>query len=191
MIPKYKICPNCQIKKKASEYHTRQDKGYKYLKSYCKVCSSQKTKDIQYDKCSCGNNKTKRSKLCQSCANINQQKYETLEDILHYRKQYGQSAAFNIIRNRARQIMKHITQCQCCGYDKHVEVCHIKPISKFNNDTLISIINNPSNLYVLCPNCHWEFDHGFSLTITTTTKSIGLGETAPVGLEPTNLSTLD
>jgi 5-methylcytosine-specific restriction endonuclease McrA len=159
MIPEYKICPNCKVKKKSSEYHIRKDKGYKYLKSYCKLCSNQKTKITQYNQCSCGKNKTKKSKLCQSCTNIKQQKYETLGDILHYRSKYGQSAAFNIIRGRARQTMKHITQCQVCGYDKHVEVCHIKPISKFDETTLISEINGPSNLYILCPNCHWEFDN--------------------------------
>ena len=159
MIPKTKICPNCKIKKKASEYHKRKDKGYEYLKSYCKACANERSKIIQYDQCSCGKQKTKRSEYCQSCANTNQQKYEKLEDILHYREKYGQSAVFNVIRNRARYVMKHITQCQICGYDKHVEVCHIKPISKFDNSTPISVINHPTNLYVLCPNCHWELDH--------------------------------
>jgi 5-methylcytosine-specific restriction endonuclease McrA len=160
MLPKYKVCPNCLVNKKASEYHKRIDKGYEYLKSYCKSCSAARNKTAQYDKCSCGNNKTKRSTSCQSCANINQQKYETLEDILHYRNKYGQSAAFNIVRGRARNAMKHITQCQVCGYSKHVEVCHIKPISEFDNNTLISDINHITNLYILCPNCHWEFDNG-------------------------------
>ena len=157
MIPENKICPNCGINKPSSEFHIRKDKGYSYLKSYCKVCAN--TKNKQYDNCNCGKQKTKKSKSCQSCANINQQKYETLGDILHYRSKYGQSAAFNVIRGRARQSMKHITQCQVCGYSKHIEVCHIKPISKFDNNTLISEINDPTNLYILCPNCHWEFDH--------------------------------
>jgi 5-methylcytosine-specific restriction endonuclease McrA len=160
MLPKYKVCPNCSTNKPASEFHTRKDKGYTYLKSYCKCCSSVKNKTTQYDKCSCGKNKTKRSNACQSCTNISQQKYETLEDISHYRNKYGQSAAFNIVRGRARNAMKHITQCQSCGYSKHVEVCHIKPISEFANDTLISDINDITNLHILCPNCHWEFDNG-------------------------------
>lgn len=159
MIPKYKVCPNCQIKKHSSEYHTRKDKGYSYLKSYCKSCANIKSKIIQYDQCACGKKKTKKSKCCQICSSINQQKYETLQDVLHYRSKYGQSAAYNIIRGRARQAMKHITSCQVCGYNKHVEVCHIKPISKFDHSSLISEINHPDNLYILCPNCHWEFDN--------------------------------
>jgi predicted HNH restriction endonuclease len=24
---------------------------------------------------------------------------------------------------------------------------------------MISEINKPENLIILCPNCHWEFDH--------------------------------
>lgn len=50
--------------------------------------------------------------------------------------------------------------CNRCGYDKHFEVCHIQPINSFSSDTTIATINNLSNLIALCPNCHWEFDHG-------------------------------
>lgn len=52
--------------------------------------------------------------------------------------------------------------CAICGYDKHVELCHIKPISKFDdNDTLFDV-NNIKNVIQLCRNCHWEFDHGLT-----------------------------
>ena len=50
-------------------------------------------------------------------------------------------------------------QCELCCYDKHVEVCHIKPIGSFDGNTKISKINSYNNLILLCPNCHWEFDH--------------------------------
>lgn len=52
------------------------------------------------------------------------------------------------------------TYCVRCGYDKHYEVCHIKPVNSFHEDTLISKINHLDNLIALCPNCHWEFDKG-------------------------------
>lgn len=42
---------------------------------------------------------------------------------------------------------------------KHIEVCHIRPIADYPPDTLLSVINDTSNLIGLCPNCHWEFDH--------------------------------
>lgn len=50
--------------------------------------------------------------------------------------------------------------CKICGYDKHVEICHIKSISSFTPQTLISVINDVENLICLCPNHHWEFDNG-------------------------------
>ncbi len=51
-------------------------------------------------------------------------------------------------------------KCFVCGYDKYIEVCHIIGISTFNENTLITQINSIDNLIALCPNCHWEFDHG-------------------------------
>ena len=50
-------------------------------------------------------------------------------------------------------------ECKVCGYDTHIEVCHIKPVSSFNDDELISEINSINNLVGLCPNHHWEFDN--------------------------------
>ena len=50
--------------------------------------------------------------------------------------------------------------CLICGYDKHYEVCHIKAVSDFSEDTPITVINHIDNLVALCPNHHWEFDNG-------------------------------
>jgi hypothetical protein len=50
--------------------------------------------------------------------------------------------------------------CHECGYSKHVEICHITAVSKFPGSSLIGEINAPNNLVALCPNHHWEFDHG-------------------------------
>jgi len=51
-------------------------------------------------------------------------------------------------------------ECAICGYNKHIEIAHIKAVSEFPNDALISEINDISNLVALCPNHHWEFDNG-------------------------------
>lgn len=76
--------------------------------------------------------------------------------LVHHR-----SSAFALIRTRARAVGKAqgFTCCSICGYDKHFEVSHIKAIKDFSEDTLVSVINHPSNLRPLCPNCHWEIDH--------------------------------
>jgi hypothetical protein len=64
------------------------------------------------------------------------------------------------IRQHAHRVIKGRTRvCAHCGYDKHVEVCHVKAICKFPPDTLIKVANDPNNLIYLCPNCHWEHDH--------------------------------
>lgn len=49
--------------------------------------------------------------------------------------------------------------CIVCNYTKHIEICHIKPISSFSEDTPISVINDFDNLASLCPNHHWEYDN--------------------------------
>lgn len=51
--------------------------------------------------------------------------------------------------------------CKVCGYNKHIQVCHIKSVSSFNDDDLILTINSINNLVGLCPNHHWEYDNGF------------------------------
>ncbi len=51
-------------------------------------------------------------------------------------------------------------RCVRCGYDKHVEVCHRRALTSYPLDTPICVVNHPTNLIGLCPNCHWEFDHG-------------------------------
>jgi hypothetical protein len=51
-------------------------------------------------------------------------------------------------------------RCVNCGYDKHIEVCHRRALTSYPLDTPIAIVNDLSNLVGLCPNCHWELDHG-------------------------------
>ncbi len=92
--------------------------------------------------------------LCDTCR---KPKAMTLREAMYIN--LHKSSAFALVRARARSKMAGITICTKCGYSKHVEVCHIKHISSFPLDTLISDINANNNLLVLCPNCHWEFDH--------------------------------
>jgi hypothetical protein len=43
--------------------------------------------------------------------------------------------------------------CPVCGRE-------IGKRTSFPLDTPISVVNSLDNLVGLCPNCHWEFDHG-------------------------------
>jgi hypothetical protein len=67
------------------------------------------------------------------------------------------------IRQVARNVYRQSNKpknCSICGYDKHIEVCHKRPIKDFPDSALVSDVNNMSNLVALCPNHHWEFDNG-------------------------------
>lgn len=51
-------------------------------------------------------------------------------------------------------------KCHICNYSHHVQIAHKTPVSKFPNSALLSEINAIDNLVALCPNHHWEYDHG-------------------------------
>lgn len=65
------------------------------------------------------------------------------------------------IRMLARSWFRELTKLPCakCGYDKHVEMCHIKAIKDFPDTALIKEVNCKDNIIQLCPNCHWELDN--------------------------------
>ena len=78
-------------------------------------------------------------------------------------KKYYWQAARSSIQHLARRAFFETTpspKCAICGYDKHVEVAHIKPVSGFSDEATMREINSFSNLIGLCPNHHWEFDNG-------------------------------
>jgi hypothetical protein len=128
---------SCSAKKTNTLYPKKKAKTWK-----CRKCSSE-----------CA----PRRILCDTCSSHGSLGDITLREAMYTK--HHKSAAFSLVRSRARAINKD-NSCKACGYSKHVEVAHIKPISSFPEDTLLSKINDPQNLIALCPNCHWEFDHG-------------------------------
>jgi 5-methylcytosine-specific restriction endonuclease McrA len=86
----------------------------------------------------------------------------TKGDLFNRRKNY--QSARSTIRDHAYQVFQETNpgSCHICGYSKHIEVAHLKAVSEFTADTLITEINNQANLVGLCPNCHWEFDHSIT-----------------------------
>ena len=72
--------------------------------------------------------------------------------------------AASAIRKHARKLYFYVNsrkECKLCAYDKHVEVAHIKAVSSFPPTATLAEINSIDNLIGLCPNCHWEYDHGY------------------------------
>ena len=87
-------------------------------------------------------------------------KNKTKGEILNSRKSY--QSYRSAIRKDAEKTFDEldgIYKCCVCGYDKHIEIAHVKSVSDFESDTLISEINHINNIIPLCPNHHWEFDN--------------------------------
>lgn len=111
-----------------------------------------------------------KSKILDRCSSLNitpnlNKKPSILEktkgELLSDRKNY--QSYRSAIRKLAEKIYKeNKPECKCvvCGYDKHIEIAHIKSVSSFSDDSTIYEINDINNLIGLCPNHHWEYDHG-------------------------------
>lgn len=80
-----------------------------------------------------------------------------------FRNYKSYQSARSFIRKNAIKVYNTeigIDKCAICGYNKHIDVAHIKAVSDFEDDVLIKDINNKENLIGLCPNHHWEYDNG-------------------------------
>ena len=85
----------------------------------------------------------------------------TKEDLFAQRKNW--QSARSHIRRHAQLVYEKSNnkkKCAVCGYHKFIEICHIKSVSSFSGRALIVEINDLKNLIALCPNHHWELDHG-------------------------------
>ena len=86
------------------------------------------------------------------------------------------------IRSLARAAYRKSSRpeaCAVCGYAVHYEVCHIKAISEFIPTDFVADVNELNNLVALCPNHHWEFDHG--LLSSAVVVAAAIAESRPVG----------
>lgn len=145
----------------------------KYCSRSCAAISSNKTypKRKTKKKCStCGDLvKSYRHSFCEThqkeylSNRFENLKELTLKDYWNKKslKNLHKSSKNAHIRAQARNHFKNLTSKPCanCGYDKHVELCHIKPIRDFDENSKIKDVNSYENLIQLCPNCHWEFDN--------------------------------
>lgn len=78
-------------------------------------------------------------------------------------------SAHSLIRSHARNAYRRKfgePVCQACGYTRHVEIIHKKPVKDFPPEARLTEINDLTNLWALCPTHHWEFDHGYLVAET-------------------------
>jgi hypothetical protein len=102
--------------------------------------------------------------VCRYTKNPNFKNWDTItfEDLRATRSTFQAHAHIRGLARRAYLRSKKPRYCVLCGYRHHYEVCHIKPISEFSDTETVGKINSVDNLIALCPNCHWEVDHGIA-----------------------------
>ena len=162
-------CLNCQTKFSKKNAEIKKSPNH-FCSSSCaaKINNSKFAKRAPEGNCKSCNKPIPSSRTyCVDCKgetkNIRGKFYyndKTLEEAIREGKK---ASRYCTIREYARKtLLKSGLEkcCQNCGYDKHVEVCHVKSISSFDISTTIREINDLSNLIYLCPNCHWELDKG-------------------------------
>lgn len=152
-------CGNCGKKFEKRPTEINRSKNH-YCSRSCSVTMNNKARNKKTKKCKiCGALVLSSRQKCPDCIKNHLPPDYTLREAIY--EQQHKSSAFALVRSRARTIAKkaNLNKCQKCGYDKHVEIAHIKPISSFSLETKLSEINHLDNLLSLCPNCHWEFDH--------------------------------
>lgn len=70
------------------------------------------------------------------------------------------------------------SSCPRCKYSKHIELCHLKDIASFPDNTPLGVVNHPDNVVALCRNCHWEQGNGW-LRVTKRKGKVSIVETNP------------
>lgn len=161
-------CKNCNKPTCKENFCNRSCCMKFYNKNKIKAIS--KTKDCNF--CSAKfevkrqkNGQFLRTKKCPDCSVFIHHNM-TKGDLFNSRKNW--QSARSSIQKHARKIYAKYNKpliCCICNYDNHVEIAHVKSVSEFHNDSLISEINNIDNLIPLCPNHHWEYDNGFKKTM--------------------------
>lgn len=102
-----------------------------------------------------------RQKTCDACKELHS--IESISKGELFQKRRNWQSARSTIQRHARLIYQKSGKpmtCQVCGYSHYVEVAHIQPVSSFDDSTKVLEINKAENLAALCPNHHWEYDHG-------------------------------
>jgi hypothetical protein len=110
---------------------------------------------------SCGAETGYRRSYCKSCDPTKPKNFGivTIAEV-RLRARYQANAWIRKLARRVYFSSDKPRCCSVCGYSKHFEVCHVRPIQAFPENTPMSVVNSPENLIALCPNCHWELDHG-------------------------------
>jgi hypothetical protein len=104
----------------------------------------------------CGGPKSWAGQVCRQCRSLKLNS-RTLADL---RAEYSTAQFHAKVRGLARAAYTGPRRCAACGYDLHVDVCHIRDVRDFPPTATLAEVNALTNLIALDKRCHWEFDHG-------------------------------
>lgn len=122
---------------------------------YCTICNDSFSSKAKRKFC---NNCVRTGRLISRGNNASPMGERTKGELFGSRKNW-QSARTSIRRHAELICAGKNYVCEVCGYSKHVEICHIKPVKDFENTATLNEINSIDNLVLLCPNHHWELDN--------------------------------
>lgn len=124
--------------------------------SYLNAVTPRRKKTLSGQCRQCSAPISRRNVYCAVCRDSRSIESKTLGEVICTS---NRASRYCRVREHAKRKYGHIKVCEVCGYDRHVEICHIKAVSKFDLSTPVVEINSQINIAVLCPNCHWEVDN--------------------------------
>lgn len=159
----------CEFCGKEIEFDLTKSLRDQKRKRFCNRSCSASYNNIKFPKratdkvfCLCGARKDSKAIRCHQCkvkeAFLNNEN-KTLSDVLI---KGNARVKFSYVRKLARQaieVWNWEKKCKLCSFEFY-DVCHIKGLADFSNDTLIRDINSKENLVCLCPNHHLLLDRG-------------------------------
>lgn len=111
----------------------------------------------------------RKSKIINRCKELglNYNKFIFSLCVLTKQELYSRRSSWQSYRSTVRKYAVEMYKnsglpmsCAICGYDKYVEIAHIKAVHTFDSIIPLSTISNIDNLIALCPNHHYEYDNG-------------------------------
>ena len=141
-------------------------KNPKFCSSSCAaIYNNIKRKKYEDVNCiKCGKKIRHNCVYCKECLPLYKIEQYGKRTIGEFRKTSASKNRYQRVRNHAHIVANYYNikkECPYCDYKNHVQLCHIKDIGEFTDITTLNIINGPTNLIYLCPNHHWDLDHGY------------------------------
>lgn len=177
------VCINCEKNFEKSSYQIKKTKGRNFCSRSCSVVYNNRIKPKRVAKVipceSCDKTfkitKSHGSKVyCPNCVSLHGGNSRSRTSVLKKRTLKEERENFSLkgkhpswvnsnIRNLNRSWNRGMRKLPCakCGYDKHVELCHIRDITDFPEEATLEEVNHPNNILQLCRNCHWESANGY------------------------------